>query len=641
MNHGDLERALNEFRMFPEALVAYSGHGMLLTDVHGRIRSGMNGYYYQQTRFLSRLLLRVDGLLPRFVSANLVDPDSLIAYYLASSGKLGEVEEKGVEIQVNRFVGEALHQDLVLTNHTLAPLRLELSWEVEADFADLLEVLENRRLQEAPVAASWENGKLSLRYEHPELEHGLELTPPPHSRWGEGLVRLSLELPCQTPVRISLDLHPIFCGKRVEQNEVRQTFSQGIARDERSKAWFDRCTRFSSPNAVVRQAWERAKADLGSLPLWEGKGSEIYVPAAGIPLYQALFGRDTLTAAWQSSLLNPIMLRGTLERMKEELGKTFDAFYDEQPGRIIHQHQRSPLSLLGFNPYFHYYGDFAGPGMYLIAAAWYFALTNDREFLLSLRPAIWRILAWMDREGDPDGDGFYEYDTRSPQGTKNQGWKDSPEAILYPDGSCVPNPIAVVEVQGCYYAAKQLMGMVFLFLGERRRGVELLRQAEDLKRRFEKAYWMPEEGFYALALDPEKKPVRSIASNIGHCLACGIVPPEKARMVSERLMSPELFSGWGIRTLSSHHPAFNPFSYHLGTIWPPENASIALGFKRFGLDPLIHSLTEGMFSATLLFNQHRLPEAIGGNQRDSEHPHPGIYPQANAPQAWSSSAIIL
>ncbi len=251
-------------------------------------------------------------------------------------------------------------------------------------------------------------------------------------------------------------------------------------------------------------------------------------------------------------------------------------------------------------------------------------------------------LEWMDRDGDSDDDGFYEYQTRAGEsGTKNQGWKDSGEAILYPNGRMVADPIAVCEVQGLYYAAKQAMGLAFAAVGEHARGADLLTQADALKRRFNERFWMEDERFFALALDPDKRPVRSIASNPGACLAYGIVDADKAQAVAERLMAPDMFSGWGIRTLSSAHPAYNPLAYHLGTVWPFANAVTGFGLKRYGFAASLHRVAKGLFDASELFHLDRLPEVFGGHARDRRHPHPGIYPGACAPQAWSASAVVM
>lgn len=651
---------VNRLKMFPDTLAAYQGHSICITGVHGHLLEGIEGFYHHNTRFLSRMAVRIDGCDPLFVSANPVDAYSFIAYYLCphpggrEAGPLaddpaddgGEIVRSGIELQINRFVGDGMHQDVCLTNHALAEAVVELAWEFDADYADLTEAVTGQRTQFAPVDREWRDDGLHFTYRHETLRHGTFvrfLHPPSPPVYRDGRVVLTLRLPPRTPVAFCLSIHPIFCGRQSDPLYDCNSFrSHDTAWDRVRDDWARDLASLKTGNSNVQAAWDRAVSDLGSLFMYDGAGDERYTPAAGVPIYQALFGRDSLTTAWQSSLVSPRMLKGTLETMARWLGDRTDDRFDEQPGRIIHQRQLNPLSLLGKNPFLHYYGDYAGPGMFLTCIAWYFMQTGDREFVRRLLEPIERVLAWMDRDGDRDGDGFYEYATRAGAwGTKNQGWKDSGEAILYPDGRCVPNPIACVEIQGYCFVAKHLIGQVFLAMGQVARGVELLREAEDLKRRFNTAYWWPEEGFYAIALDPDKRQVRSVASNPGHCLTAGIVDQDKAAAVGRRLMAPDMFSGWGIRTLSSEHPAFNPFCYHLGSVWPPENASIALGLKRYGLNPLVHDLARGLFEATALFYLGRLPEAIGGHQRDALHPHPGIYPQSNAPQAWSSSAVVM
>ncbi|HEY9855338.1 MAG TPA: glycogen debranching N-terminal domain-containing protein [Stenomitos sp.] len=650
---------VNRLKMFPETLVAYQGHSICITGVHGHVKQGIEGFYQHNTRFLSRMIARVDGCDPHFVSANPVDAYSFIAYYLCPhpGGREagppddpdptgGEIVKSAIELQVNRFVGNGMHQDVCLTNHALSEAEVELEWEFDADYADLTEAVEGKRTQFAPVEVAWQEGELRFAYRHPELPHATLvrfLHPPTPPEYRDGRVVMRLKLPPRVPVEFCITVHPVFCGERQDPLYDCYSFrSRDTDWDRARMAWGAQLPTLHASHPLVQSAWDRAVADLGSLFLFDGTGAERYTPAAGVPIYQALFGRDTLTTAWQSSLLNPLMLKGTIETMARWLGDRTDDRYDEQPGRIIHQRQLNPLSLLGKNPFLHYYGDYAGPPMFLTCIAWYFMQTGDREFVRGLMEPIERVLAWMDRDGDRDGDGFYEYATRAGAwGTKNQGWKDSGQAVLYPDGRMVQNPIASVEIQGYCFVAKQLMGQTFLALGHVARGVELIRAADDLKRRFNEAYWWPEEGFYAQALDPEKRQVRTVTSNPGHCLSCGIVDQGKAAAVGGRLMAPDMFSGWGIRTLSSDHPAFNPFAYHLGSVWPPENASIALGLKRYGLNRLLHKLARGLFEATGIFYLHRLPESIGGHPRDAFHPHPGIYPQSNAPQAWSSSAVIM
>jgi glycogen debranching enzyme len=270
------------------------------------------------------------------------------------------------------------------------------------------------------------------------------------------------------------------------------------------------------------------------------------------------------------------------------------------------------------------------------------AAAGDAALLRRYEAAAARLLEWIDGAADADGDGFVEYDTRSPVGQKNQGWKDSSLAIVDEDGRGVPNPLATCELQGYVYAGKQQYA-VALALGLRRYrdALALLRDASRLKRRFAEAFWMPRQRFIAMALDSRKRQVRSISSNPGHCLATGIVGAEHARAVAGRLMAQDMFSGWGVRTLSSRHPSFNPLSYQLGSVWPVENASIAFGLKRYGFDSLANDIARSMFDAAALFPHHRLPEVLGGFPRDAAHPHPGVYPRAQSPQAWSASALSL
>jgi glycogen debranching enzyme len=653
---------LNRFPTNPEFLIAYQGHASLVTDIRGFVRQGLEGFYFRKTRFLSKMDCKVDGKEPTFISANVVDSYSMIAYYFAASPagasagpephkpeSGGEIVHKAIEIQVNRFVGDGLHQDVHVTNHALRPAQIELAWELAADFADQSEIEQGERRQQAPVDRNWVGsegqGELAFRYRHPELGHGtrVRFTAPARPQEHQGIVSIPLALAPQRPVHIGIDVVPVFRGEAIEPAYGCDAFHAHATRFDRARErWEAGRVRLATANRTVQDAWERAAADLGSLPLFEGDGPQIYTPAAGIPIYQALFGRDALIAAWQASLLNPLMLRGTLELTAKWQAEADDPRRDEEPGKIIHQHQQSPLALLGKNPFLAYYGDYTAPGMFLVALASDFAITGDADFVRHMRDKALATLAWMDRYGDRDGDGFYEYETLAgDQGIKNQGWKDSAQAILYPDGRMVENPLAVADVQALYYAAKHLIGLTFLAIGEDRRGADLLHQAEALKERFNRAFWMPEERYFALALDKHKQPVKTVAADAGHCLAYGIVEADKAAALAERLMAPDLFSGWGIRTLSSEHPAYNPFAYHLGDVWPWPSALIGFGLRRYGFDEAFHRLAEGLFAATRLFAWNRLPEALGGHARDGRHPHPGVYPRSNSPQAWSASAVIF
>ncbi len=608
--------------------------------------------------------MKVNDQEPHFVSANPVEPHFLISYHLAPSpagadagptpedkeDSGGEMAKKGIEIQVNRFVGGGLHQDIHVTNHGLAETTIFLAWELAADYADQAEAQSGERQQKAPVEQVWVKrpdggGEVTFRYRHPDLPHEtvVRFSGPADFVEGMGTVTCSLDLAPQKPCTLGIDVAPVFKGERIDPfYGLDGAIKDGCPADQVREEWNAGCARLSAANPVVQTTWDRAAADLGSLQLLEGEGPERFTPAAGIPNYIALFGRDTLTASWQSALLNPATLRGTLRLIGKWNAREYDDTFDAQPGKVLHQRQLSPLALLGKKPFLHYYGDYSAPGLFLLGLATDLAHSGDKEFFRSMRDKALGTLEWMDRDGDLDHDGFYEYKTRAGNsGTKNQGWKDSGQAILYADGRMVADPIAVCEIQGLYYAAKQAMAVAFAAVGEHARATDLLSQADALKRRFNDRFWLEEERFIALALDPDKRPVRSIADNPGACLAYGIVDSDKAQAIADRLMAPDMFSGWGIRTLSSEHPAYNPLAYHLGTVWPFANALTGFGLKRYGFDPMLHRLARSLFDATQLFHLDRLPEVFGGHPRDHRHAHPGIYPGACAPQAWSASAVVM
>ncbi len=562
-----------------------------------------------------------------------------------SSG--GEIARTAIAVQVNSYVGNGLHQDIHVANHGVAEANVTLSWELAADFADEAEVQRGSRQQTAPIVPVWTNrkegGELEFRYLHPKLAHRtiLRFSGPGAFVEGLGMVSCTVALAPQQTQNLAIDIVPVFLGETIEPFYATDGEPRDDAPEQVRRAWKEGCATLDAAEPRVQAAWDRAAADLGSLHLLDGEGEERFTPAAGIPNYTGLFGRDALVASWQSALLNPATLRGTLRLVGRWNARDYDDRFDAEPGKVLHQRQLSPLALLGHQPFLHYYGDYSASGLFLLGLALDLAYSGDTDFFRSMRDKALATLEWMDRDGDADGDGLYEYQTKAgDQGIKNQGWKDSDEGILYEDGRMVPNPIAVAEIQGLYYAAKHAIAVAFAAVGEHARCDDLLQQAASLKRRFNERFWVPEDKFFGLALDPQKRLVRSLASNPGACLGYGIVDADKAEAVVERLMAPDMFTGWGIRTLSSRHPAYNPSAYHLGTVWPFENALIGFGMKRYGFTDSLHRLARALFDATELFHLDRLPEVFGGHPRDRRHPHPGIYPGACAPQAWSASAIV-
>ncbi len=654
--------SVNRLRLDPDKTTIYRGHHVLVADRHGLIAGNGEGYYLQQTRFLSKFELSAEGKTVKAVCCNSVEPHSTVGYYLAPSpaGRKaappgdddpsgGEVVAKGVEIHINTYAGGGYHQDVHVINHALAETTVVLDWSYDADFADLDEVSSGERRQTAPIRRVFESrgrgcGELKFTYQHPRINHATRIRiacTGDLTDQGASLRTAILLRPRQAEL-ISIDIAPIFLGTPVEPwFGLDGEPTKHLPGLQETDDWLANCVRFESSNPTAQAAWNRAATDLWSLQSLRGVGEELVTPMAGIPKYTALFGRDALVAGLQSTLLNPTSIRGALRSVGEWTATSRDDHFDAQPGKVLHQRQLSPLALLGKTPFLHYYGDYSAPGLFILGAALDFAHTGDRGAFEAIRDKVSATLDWMDREGDIDGDGFYEYRTLAGEaGIKNQGWKDSSQAILYPDGSYVRDPIAVAEVQGLYYAAKQSLAGVFLAIGERDRAAELFEQAAALKKRFNERFWLPEQRFFALALDPEKETVGTIASNAGACLAYGIIDEDKAAFVAERMVAADMFSGWGVRTLSSEHPAYNPLAYHLGTVWPVDNANICFGLKRYGFDDAFHKVAKAMFDATEIFDYDRLPEVYGGHPRGKRHPHPGVYPASCSPQAWSASAVI-
>jgi glycogen debranching enzyme len=628
----------------PDAHFVYSGKALMITDRSGWASKGEEGYYFENTRFLSRDELEVTGEPLKPTGVSRVGHDALLGHYLAS--REGPKHSRPLYVTVERFVGEGLATTLRVSNYALdMAYRVELVLRLDADFADFEEAQQGRRQQDAETVRTWdpEGRELRIRYRHPELDRAvtIRVEQAPHGvRWDEGALRFPIELNPHTSEEVRLAVEPVLNGLQHEAH--RRSFSRnGVPLERIRSRLLSEAPRVTTSNATVSQAWRTALEDLASLPLGLAEGAA--APIAGLPLYHDFFGRDCLTVGWQALMAMPLVMRDTLTLNAAWRGSKIDDFYDEEPGKLVNRVRWGPLSLLGKDPFQSYYGDYATSLDFLIGFGQYLSWTGDKETARKLLPAVREVLQWSERYADIDGDGFIEYEKRSdsPKAVKNQGWKDSRDAVRDSEGRIVPNPIASCELQGYLYAGLQQTAQAFLWLGEHAYALDLLRRARRLKRRFNESFWLEEEGFYALGLGPDKETIRSISSNPGHLLATGIVPRARAGRVVLRLLRPDLFSGWGVRTLSSEHPAYNPFSYHLGSVWPVENATIALGMARYGYWREAQRVAEGVFAASELFESHRLPEALGGLPRDDAHPHPGVYPQSNAPQAWSASAIVL
>ncbi|SCL44134.1 Glycogen debranching enzyme (alpha-1,6-glucosidase) [Micromonospora citrea] len=631
---------VRNLRVRPDLLYVASGWSTLVTDVRGRITGAdPQGFFARNTRVLSVERLTVDGREPVPFSTANVAGHAQLSYAALGDGET--LPSRAAYLLVERFVGEGLRTRLTVVSYAPTPRELELRIRLAADFADTSEAETGRRVQSGRVETSWaaDDGELRLTYRCGGLDRAVAIGVRADApvRYRDGTVLVDVVVPPRGSGRVELVVEPVFDGRRLAAPPA--TFAEPGDDASLARARLAReLTRLSSSNFDVTAAWRCAVDDLAVLPLGEPAGPT--APMAGLPIYQEIFGRDTMTASWQALLAGPTMLADSLRLNARHLGRRVDDWRDEEPGKPLHEARRGPVSALGLDPFDGYYGDWSTAPDFLIFLGQFFAWTGDLDTVRDLLPTARRALGWIDRYGDLDRDGFLEYHCRSRAGLKNQGWKDSDTAVVDEHGEVVPNPIATSELQAYWYAALRHAAVVFAATGHPALGARLVRRAAALRRRFHRAFWMPERGCHAMALGPDKRQVRSVNSNDGHLLATGIVPARLAPRVADRLLAPDMFSGWGVRTLSSAHPAYDPFSYHRGSVWPVEAGTIGIGLARYGCWEHLHRLAEGMFAAAALFAEHRLPEVLSGLPRDDAHPHPGVYPNSCSPQAWSASAVV-
>jgi glycogen debranching enzyme len=642
---------------------AWRGPSLLVTNDRGECGGDdpLAGYYFREARHLSVLHFEVNGVRPWLCAAGSAGHDELDFVFvypeLIRFGGGGSdvsddttwtdehgVSQRAIDLRLRlRVRVDGVDAELAIANRSRQLVALRVAWAIDADFADIQEAHAQEREQIAPACADpWPErgpGAMRLRYTHPRLAletHAMVIAGGEQWRVVDGR-RLEGSLRLESQQQQALLL-------RVEAIDPTRELGRGAidARLARLDRWRRSLATVEIPRAAgIAGILHQAADDLVALALMDGPGDEWLAVQAGIPLYPALFGRDTLTVGWQAAMLDRgELLDASLTKLGRMQSDRVDDWRDEEPGRIPYQVRSGPLARLNLNPYSAYYADFASPLMFVISLAHLFAWTGDKEGVRRHWDTARRILDWARDSGDPDRDGYLEYHTRSSRGTKNQGWKDSGNAILYEDGRPVPAPLGTCDLQGYWFAAQQLMSVLSWAMGERENAKALWQSAADLKARFNRDWWMEDEGFIGLALDPEKRLARSITSNVGHCLASGIIDDDHIPPVVGRLFAPDMFSGWGIRTLSADHPSYNPLSYHLGTVWPVENATIAFGLRRFGFDARAHDLARAMFDLAPLYERGRIPECVGGYAR-LEFPHPGAYPRANPIQAWNQSAFLL
>ncbi|HET8548683.1 MAG TPA: amylo-alpha-1,6-glucosidase, partial [Bryobacteraceae bacterium] len=524
-----------------------------------------------------------------------------------------------------------------LTSRWDEHVELGVAWQVAADYVDMPEAQSGRREQQAGVQVTTDATSISFRYEHPELpletRIGVDMPGPWELRDNTIAARLALDRQNPSTLRLRIEAVDHADPLGVEEGAKRE---KALCARDHSAAYLT--SPGESPFAGIVN---RAVRDVGSFSLLEGSRDEWLTPAAGVPLYLSLWGRDALTAVWQAAAFDRgEMAVAALARLGRMQGTRVDPDHDEEPGRIIQQARTGPMDRIGKTPFGRYFADQASPFDYIFALAHAFACRGELELVHGHWDTCRRIMEWAEKYGDRDQDGFLEYETTARGGPRHQGWKDSDNAMVYEDGRQAGTPLAACEVQGYWFGAMQVMAVLAGVLGHGAEALGWWRAAGALRERFNRAFWMAEEGSVALGLDSDKRQIRSVTSNAGQCIATGIVAEEHMPRLVRRLFEPDLFSGWGIRTLSTENPSYNPLDYHLGSVWLIENATIVFGLRRFGFDERALELARALYDLALLWPAQRVPECVGGHAR-GEFAHPGAYPRANAPQMWNESAWLL
>lgn len=558
----------------------------------------------------------------------------------------GKLEPDRVSLTLARTVGEGVHEDYDITNYAMQPAEFHLGIVVRSDFADIFDVKSHRLTERGDMETFWDAAKQELTtvYKHQDFERALVfhlLNNPEPPRFANGRLTFDIRLRPGETWHSCCFVIPVYGGRRHEPIYSCNQLRGGVtAPDLLLKQWKAKTTRLLSSNTDVERAFAQSVEDMGALRLHqEGFTEDVWLPAAGVPWFVSVFGRDSLIVSLQNMSVYYPFAHGALQKLGELQATEMDDWRDAEPGKILHEIRYGELAHFHRIPHTPYYGTADATTLYLIVLAEAYAWHGDLGLIEKYLPIAERCLEWIDRYGDLDGDGFQEYRTRSSLGYENVGWKDSGDAVVYPDGSQVRQPKGLCELQGYVFDAKQRMADLYEALGNHERAEVLRAQASTLRLRFNEVFWMPEEKFIAYGLDPDKQCIRTIASNAGHCLWSGIVEEERAGDVVNRLLRPDMFSGWGIRTLSAENPAYNPFSYQLGSVWPHDNSIIAAGMKRYGFVKEANEVARAIFDAARYFSAYRLPELYAGLQR-VEGSFPVQYLGANIPQAWAAGSIF-
>ena len=632
----------------PPLVTINRGDTFVLSEPDGSITANTDqGIYSRDTRYVSNYEISADGEHWQLQNSG------ALAYYAsrtyltnaAITTEYNEIKADTVSLILDRAVIEnGVHEDFDIRNYSAQRIRFSLELSLRTDFADIFEVKGKRVVRKGNVTTEWhqDTAELISSYEHDQFKRSMItrlICAGSAPGYSNGRIRFLLDLEPGASWHTCCQ-HSFSRKKQPPERCVHVIRRPDSDVEQELSNWKSITTSITTSNEDLYRLFKQSVEDMAALRLPEISGkSNVFVPAAGVPWFVTVFGRDSLIVSLQNLMVYPDFARGALDILGKFQAVEIDDYRDAQPGKILHEIRFGELAERKLIPHTPYYGTADATALYLITLCQAWNWSGDDDLFRQHRSVAEKCLEWIDHYGDMDGDGFQEYQTRSTQGYENMAWKDAGDSVMYPDGTPVRGPKALCELQGYTYDAWLRMASAFEYFGETESAARLRRKASDLKHKFEEHFWCEETGYYAYALDGDKRPVRTVVSNQGHLLWSGMVSRERAARVVKRLLEPDMWSGWGIRTLSAKNPVFNPFSYQNGSVWPHDNGIVAMGFKRYGFENEVAMIARDISEAASYFVFYRLPELYAGTRRE-----PGAFPVqylgANVPQAWAAGSVF-
>jgi len=614
------------------------GNTFVVSDLRGDIEGSPTetyGLFADDTRFLSHWVMTVNGSRPAMLSTDDVRYYEAQFFLAPSSGTI--YVDADMSLFRRRVVEDGFHEEVAVQNHSAQPKTLDVRIEADADFADLFEVKDAlpkkgehyRRIEDGHVVLGYRRGNYmretwigatDATLDESGLSFHVEL--PPHGQWSTSIA-----------VQVRSASHMVFD----QPTAARITRGRHVSTEQALAA----APRIATSWLPLVRTYQRSLLDLAALQFFPLIAPGRALPAAGLPWFMSVFGRDSVLTSFQALPFQPELAQTTLVVLGARQGVHDDPFRDEEPGKILHESRAGELTAFAERPHSPYFGSADATPLWLILLDEYELWTGDHALVRKLEPQARAALRWIDEYGDRMGNGYISYKRRNEEtGLENQCWKDSWNSILFRDGTLSKLPRACCEIQGYAYDAKlRAARLARKFWSDPALADKLEREAADLKQRFNRDFWMPDRECYALAIDGDGRQVDSITSNIGHLLWSGIVDDERAPAIVQHLMSDALFTGWGVRTMAEGEGGYNPIGYHVGTVWPHDNSFIALGLNRYGYRDESARIARGILQAAIYF-RNRLPEAFAGYAREQTQ-FPVEYPTACSPQAWATGAPLL